>query len=119
MTEPELKPCPFCGGNKTMVFPPNCTERGPYNRGDNAQPVVRCMTCFAEAMGKAWDDGMASAIAAWNTRSTAEADARVLAAVEACDKAMKDTLSYIDKGRYGMARNIIAAAIRARVTDVK
>lgn len=69
MTE-ELKPCPFCGGGKHMVLPPNCTKTDDYNPGDNAQPIVRCMTCFAEVMGSAWDFTKKSAVVAWNTRAT-------------------------------------------------
>jgi len=66
---PELLPCPFCGGTKLSVFPPNCKEDDEYDPGDNAQPVVRCYTCFAEILGKTWDHSMKSAIIAWNTRA--------------------------------------------------
>ena len=43
--------------------------------------------------------------------------AAVAKAVEASDKALQDALAYIDKGHHGMARNILAAAIRARKGD--
>ena len=88
----ELKPCPFCGGEKMMAFPPNCTKDGPYNRGDNAQPIVRCMTCFAEAMGAAWDNTKASVITAWNTRTDTIPSAAYVAGLEAALE------FYADKG---------------------
>lgn len=66
---PKLSPCPFCGGTKLSVFPPNCKEDDEYDPKDNAQPIVRCYTCFAEILGKTWDHDMKSAVTAWNTRT--------------------------------------------------
>ena len=87
MSAPKTDNCPFCGGDKHMVLPPNCTKTGDYNPGDNAQPIVRCMTCYAEAMGSPWDYTKESAVAAWNRR-TDLSQASVAAALEAA--AMKN-----------------------------
>ena len=48
---------------------------------------------------------------------TAAVQSAVAKAVEASDKALQDALAYIDKGHHGMARNILAEAIRARKGD--
>jgi len=69
VSKPELKPCPFCGGTDLLLFPPNCREDSPYYHGDRANPMVRCMGCFAEAYGGAWDHSGKTAIAAWNNRA--------------------------------------------------
>lgn len=82
MTAP-LKPCPFCGGVKHMVMPPNCKKDNDYKPGDNAQPFVRCLNCYAEAMGSAWDYTKGTAITAWNTRADAPELVALVAAVKA------------------------------------
>jgi len=64
----EIKPCPFCGEANAFTFPPTCREDSPYNPLDRASPMVRCMSCFAEAYGTAWDQSKTTAIAAWNRR---------------------------------------------------
>lgn len=48
-----LKPCPFCGGQATMI-----TSSKPLI-------IVECETCFAKVSSL---DGLADAIAAWNRR---------------------------------------------------
>ena len=82
MSTPKTDNCPFCGGDKHMVLPPNCTKTGDYNPGDNAQPIVRCMKCYAETMGSPWDYTKESAVTAWNTR-TDLSQASVAAVLEA------------------------------------
>ena len=96
-----LAPCPFCGGEATLIEGDECAyvqclqvknHRGPFVDGDNA----------------AADE----AVTAWNTRTTAEADARVKAAVlaerEACAMEADATANWI------RGASDIAAAIRAR-----
>lgn len=88
---PKLLPCPFCGGTNLFVFTPTCTERSPYNPADNAQPVVRCLTCYAEVMGKTWDHSKATAVTAWNTRADL-----IPAMIEAArQEAAKETLTLV------------------------
>ena len=87
MSAPKTDNCPFCGGDKHMVLPPNCTKTGDYNPSDNAQPIVRCMKCYAEAMGSPWDYTKESAVTAWNTR-TDMSQAAVAAALAAAKDAL-------------------------------
>lgn len=74
----ELLPCPFCGGAKTIVLPPTCHKSTPYDPADCMQPIVRCLTCYAEAPGKP-NDGLIdnrstkTAVEAWNTRAALSA----------------------------------------------
>ena len=127
MSAPKTDNCPFCGGDKHMVLPPNCTKTGDYNPGDNAQPIVRCMKCYAEAMGSPWDYTKESAVTAWNTR-TDLSQASVAAALEAAamaaklagpDQALRDCeLSTVGKDRRVMSMRC-EAAIRALITPAQ
>ena len=127
MSAPKTDNCPFCGADKHMVLPPNCTKTGDYNHGDNAQPIVRCMTCYAEAMGSPWDYTKESAVTAWNTR-TDLSQASVAAALEAAamaaklagpDQALRDCeLSTVGKDRRVMSMRC-EAAIRALITPAQ
>jgi len=65
-----LKPCPFCGSCQAFPMGPTCTRTTPYSPADRAYPIVRCLSCYAEAAGKDWDETGRSAIAAWNRRIT-------------------------------------------------
>lgn len=77
-----LVPCPFCGADSPMVFEPTCNRRSKYNPTDRAAPVVRCLSCYAEAFGEDWDATCRTAIAAWNRRHVpAEAVERVARAI--------------------------------------
>lgn len=69
MNAAKLKPCPFCGGTAT-TYPRTCNKDTKYNPADRAFPIVRCTQCFAEVCGKDWGEP-ATAIAAWNRRSSA------------------------------------------------
>lgn len=54
---PELKPCPFCGGQPELY---------PRQRGDyNTAYIIRCWKCMV------WFDGRAQAdvVEKWNTRA--------------------------------------------------
>lgn len=53
MTEPKLKPCPFCGSEDLKAF----------------IPYVRCLACFATGPERLTQ---AEAIAAWNQRANEE-----------------------------------------------
>lgn len=66
-----LKPCPFCGGNNLMAFPPTCGPQDAYDASDRVFPLVRCMTCYAEAPGENFPPGRSasSAVVAWNRRA--------------------------------------------------
>ncbi len=73
MAEMNLEPCPFCGGIDILVIPPNCKRDDPYDTGDHAMPIARCLGCYAEATGENWDATCDSAIAAWNRRASLSA----------------------------------------------
>lgn len=126
MTEaPELLPCPFCGGTKLSVFPPNCKEDDEYDPKDNAQPIVRCYTCFAEAMGKTWDHGMKSAVAAWNTRTDLIPAMLEAARREAMEEAIKRAMAFIadeieqrGKNRSVFLFNLYVQELRARAASL-
>jgi len=52
--EPELEPCPFCGGEAVLT-----------NYAGSNIPVVECKNCYAKSPGEGDSD---EAIAAWNRR---------------------------------------------------
>jgi Lar family restriction alleviation protein len=58
MSAPELKPCPFCGGEATV-------RDDPHHR---TAVYIGCETvgCFGHYQ---WDETQAEAITAWNTRA--------------------------------------------------
>lgn len=66
MNEPEMKPCPFCGGT------PSITMKG--NVHSQRSIVVKCTGCRyqrTDAALRYGDDWLrATAIAAWNRRAT-------------------------------------------------
>lgn len=77
VSDERLLPCPHCGASKAMMFEPTCRPETPYNPADRLFPIVRCMTCYAEAAGEDEDYKGQSAIAAWNRRaSPAPAESR-------------------------------------------
>ena len=83
MSAPELKPCPFCGGEALA-------RRREEPNGD-AYAVVECADCYAETpIAMAWhekiEDCLPEAIKVWNTRADLcdpARDARVRALVDA------------------------------------
>lgn len=72
VTEVELLPCPFCGGEKLEVK----TDSNMYGRVGSIRAVVMCNTCRAQG-GIAETEWYGSkvktgAIRLWNRRSTRE-----------------------------------------------
>jgi hypothetical protein len=74
----DLKPCPFCGGDKIWVAGPTCKASDPYNPLDRLYPIAQCRGCHAEVPGKNEDYSynQRTAVSAWNTRPD---DARISA----------------------------------------
>lgn len=74
MSEPTLKPCPFCSG-KAIAMPPTLSKRDlgsdPKARPGRFYSVVFCATpdCYAEMAGPDHDDSCRVVIAAWNRRA--------------------------------------------------
>jgi len=101
-----LLPCPFCGGEAEI-----------WRAHMERTAWIGCMGKCSVLVSREYKTD-AEAIAAWNTRVPTDHEravqAAVAKAVEAADKALQDALAYIDKGHPGMARNILAAAIRLR-----
>ena len=88
MTSPEkltdsqtLLPCPFCGATNAMMFEPTCRPETPYNPADRLFPIVRCMTCYAEAAGDNEDYRGGTAIARWNRRTPIESSTEPVATI--------------------------------------
>jgi len=67
----ELKACPFCGGERILVFPPTCRINAPYDPNDRLFPIARCAQCCAEVPGDSldWSDDSRTARKCWNTRT--------------------------------------------------
>ena len=65
-----LKPCPFCGGDSVVLYPPTCKPSTPYNPVDRLYPTARCAGCGAESYGKNEDYKGHSAVEAWNRRAS-------------------------------------------------
>lgn len=70
MTEPDLKPCPFCGGEASAISP---DEVGCFNGECPSEPHV-------------WSE--TGAIAAWNTRAIDPATERIEQLQSKLDKAV-------------------------------
>lgn len=64
--QPKLKPCPFCGGEKTK------TEQYPYysvmDSKDCFYSFISCCACFANGGGK---ETYEEAVEHWNRRASA------------------------------------------------
>jgi len=89
----ELKPCPFCGSEKHMAFPPTCDRNTPYNPNDRAFPIIRCGGCFTEVPGKDWDASCKTAGERWNDRIENAEVVRLRAALDSIRLYANDTLS--------------------------
>lgn len=74
--KPELKPCPFCGG-EACCSP--STESDEPEREDR-EPLLWGVGCGCTAFVGPWSTE-AEAIAAWNTRATPSQDASALVEV--------------------------------------
>jgi len=65
MTTPDLKPCPFCGGDKNVIC------KTDYGDGDAYAVSCRYMECHGAifTLGYGFFATEVEAIAAWNTRA--------------------------------------------------
>jgi Lar family restriction alleviation protein len=79
MTAPDLKPCPFCGGDKNMIC------KTDYDGGDAYAVSCRYMECHGAifTLGYGYFHTETEAIAAWNDRAVDPAAIRVAALREA------------------------------------
>ncbi len=87
----DLKPCPFCGGDKIWVAGPTCKASDPYNPLDRLYPIAQCRGCHAEVPGKNEDYSynQRTAVSAWNTRP----DASRISALEAERDRLREALA--------------------------
>jgi Lar family restriction alleviation protein len=79
MTAPDLKPCPFCGGDKNMIC------RTDYDGRDSYAVSCRYPECHGGIfmLGYGYFADKDKAISAWNTRAVDPADIREAALREA------------------------------------
>lgn len=79
MTTPELKPCPFCGGDKNVIC------KTDYDGGDAYAVSCRYPDCHGAifTLGYGYFSTKDEAIAAWNTRAVDPAAIREAALREA------------------------------------
>lgn len=113
--EAALLPCPFCGGSDHLVLAPSCTESAPYDPADRAFPIVRCRTCYAEAVGSNWDHSCSTAIAAWNRRAPVSAlpgEAEVVGLVKRL-RTVSDMINMGEKIRWGEETSLMDQAADA------
>jgi Lar family restriction alleviation protein len=88
MTAPDLKPCPFCGGNKTVIC------KTDYDGGDAYAVSCRYPDCHGAifTLGYGYFFTKDEAIAAWNTRAVDPAAIR--------EAALREALKIIDEWTY-------------------
>ena len=106
MTAPELKPCPFCGGEARMR----------EDVSHSTACFVGCAVddCFGELH---WASTRAEAIYAWNTRAaTPDIPAMLAEAEERGRKAEREACARVceEWGAWNETAQAAAAAIRAR-----
>lgn len=79
MTTPDLKPCPFCGGDKNVIC------KTDYGDGDAYAVSCRYMECHGAifTLGYGYFHTEAEAIKEWNTRAVDPATIREAALREA------------------------------------
>ena len=79
MTEPDLKPCPFCGGDKNTIC------KTDYDGRDSYAVSCRYPECHGAifTLGYGYFPTVDQAIAAWNTRAVDHAAIRETALREA------------------------------------
>jgi Lar family restriction alleviation protein len=75
MTEPDLKPCPFCGGEKHTI----CRTDYDYDNKDAYAVSCRYHNCHGSifSLGYGYFATKDEAIAAWNTRAIDPATERI------------------------------------------
>ncbi len=69
MSEPKLKPCPFCGGKAILSEKTECHGHGMYIRDH----YVICTECFAKGESKSEysmkrEECISNCVKAWNRR---------------------------------------------------
>jgi Lar family restriction alleviation protein len=81
MTAPDLKPCPFCGGDKNVIC------KTDYDGGNAYAVSCRYSECHGAifTLGYGFFHTEAEAIAAWNTRAVDPAAIRDAALREAAE----------------------------------
>lgn len=93
MTEPDLKPCPFCGGNNVRAF-----RHVPMQ----PDPCVMCRDCYASAVS----------VAAWDTR-----DPAVLAALPEVQALIAAAYEVAVGASVGLVNSRVYFSARARKDD--
>ena len=85
MTQPDLKPCPFCGGDKNTIC------KTDYDGRDSYAVSCRYPECHGAifTLGYGYFPTKDEAIAAWNTRAVDPATIREAALREAYDVVYK------------------------------
>ena len=85
MTDPDLKPCPFCGGDKNTIC------KTDYDGRDSYAVSCRYPECHGAifTLGYGYFPTKDQAIAAWNTRAVDPAAIREAALREAADVVYK------------------------------
>ena len=126
MSGPELKPCPFCGGEASAsgILLYTKTHQAWWPDGSQILKAhyVNCMRCSADNKQMFGHQTQADAIAAWNTRTdltppaaiAAQALARAEAAEAALEAEMPWTIETPNLEEYGHA--IARAALEAAIS---
>ena len=85
MTDPDLKPCPFCGGDKNTIC------KTDYDGKDSYAMSCRYPECHGAifTLGYGYFPTKDQAVAAWNTRAVDPATIREDALREAADVVYK------------------------------
>lgn len=86
MTDPDLKPCPFCGGDKNTIC------KTDYDGRDSYAVSCRYPECHGAifTLGYGYFADKAEAIAAWNTRAVDPAADRIEQLVKERDEAERN-----------------------------
>ncbi len=109
MTAPELKPCPFCGGDAEI-----------WRAHEGRTAWVACMGRCAVLVSKEYTTD-AEAIAAWNTRAdTATRNAAIVAAADEVEKEIaqaKTLMPMVVPILRGVHRNILALIAKGAADD--
>ena len=98
----DLKPCPFCGGDKNIIC------RTDYDGGDAYAVSCRYSDCHGHifTLGHGYFSTKEEAIAAWNTRADKD---RIEQLAATCEQLERDKV--LDDGRPCVTDVFLAAAI--------
>ncbi len=107
MTEPNLKPCPFCGGDKNVIC------KTDYGDGDAYAVSCRYMECHGAifALGYGYFHTEAEAIAEWNTRAVDPAAIR--------EAALREAAEVVHKWWFGDGRELPQELILSLIGEKK